>query len=85
MFANLSILLIPLPNRLPGIAAAQRYQGHTADINTVAWTNDGVAFATGSDDHSCRLWFVFAVLATNMSSHASTPTPAHENIIKFFY
>ena len=32
------------------------YHGHESDINSVAFFPDGMAFGTGSDDSSCRLF-----------------------------
>eukprot|EP01117_Protostelium_nocturnum_P014603 TRINITY_DN556_c0_g1_i1.p1 TRINITY_DN556_c0_g1~~TRINITY_DN556_c0_g1_i1.p1 ORF type:complete len:348 (-),score=114.41 TRINITY_DN556_c0_g1_i1:453-1496(-) len=39
---------------------AQTFQGHTSDINSVHFFPNGMAFATGSDDTSCRLFDVRA-------------------------
>ena len=32
------------------------FEGHDSDINSVSFSPDGMAFATGSDDASCRLF-----------------------------
>lgn len=32
------------------------FEGHESDINSVGWFPNGMAFATGSDDASCRLF-----------------------------
>jgi guanine nucleotide-binding protein G(I)/G(S)/G(T) subunit beta-1 len=32
------------------------FKGHTSDINSVQWFPDGDAFASGSDDATCRLF-----------------------------
>jgi len=38
----------------------QTFQGHTSDINSVNFFPNGMAFATGSDDNSCRLFDIRA-------------------------
>jgi len=40
--------------------AEQSFKGHTEDVNTVQYFPNGNAFATGSDDYSCRLWDIRA-------------------------
>ena len=39
--------------------------GHESDINTVGYMSDGNAFATGSDDSTCRLWDIRAQSQVN--------------------
>jgi guanine nucleotide-binding protein G(I)/G(S)/G(T) subunit beta-1 len=34
----------------------EQFYGHESDINSVHYCNNGVAFATGSDDSTCRLF-----------------------------
>lgn len=38
------------------VGASISYNGHDSDINTVTFFPDGNAFASGSDDSTCRLW-----------------------------
>lgn len=54
--------------RVPGVSGIHRYEGHAADINAVAWTNDGMMFATGSDDASCRTWDIRSARQMNCYS-----------------
>jgi guanine nucleotide-binding protein G(I)/G(S)/G(T) subunit beta-1 len=39
-----------------GKSCVMTYHGHESDINSVAFFPDGMAFGTGSDDSSCRLF-----------------------------
>ena len=36
--------------------ALYTYHGHSASINTVAWSPDGKRIASGSDDHTVQVW-----------------------------
>lgn len=43
--------------RMPGAAnCVMTYDGHESDINSVDFMANGMAFGTGSDDSSCRLY-----------------------------
>lgn len=44
------------------------FRGHESDVNSVAFFPDGNAFATGSDDSSCRLFDVRAISQVNKYS-----------------
>lgn len=46
----------------------QTFSGHTEDVNAVACTPDGVTFATGSDDTTCRLFDIRACRQLNKYS-----------------
>jgi len=43
-----------------------KFHGHESDINSVAWMNNGVSFATGSDDSSCRLFDIRTMSGMNV-------------------
>src|SRR5689334_4095672 len=42
--------------RTPGDAGAVVYRGHTAGVNAVAWSPDGVNIASASDDGTVQVW-----------------------------
>ncbi len=46
-------------------ACVKTFQGHESDINSVAFFPDGHAFASVSDDSSCRLWDIRAYTQLN--------------------
>lgn len=48
-----------------GCKSVMDFTGHEADINSVAWFPDQEAFATGSDDSSCRLFDLRAYQSLN--------------------
>uniref|UniRef100_A0A1I7WE84 WD_REPEATS_REGION domain-containing protein n=1 Tax=Heterorhabditis bacteriophora TaxID=37862 RepID=A0A1I7WE84_HETBA len=47
----------------------QTFPGHESDINAVAFFPSGYAFATGSDDATCRLFDIRADQELAMYSH----------------
>jgi WD40 repeat protein len=40
----------------PGITLRHPLQGHTGVIRWVSWSPDGLLIASGSEDHSIRIW-----------------------------
>merc|ERR1711881_213752 len=47
----------------------QTFTGHESDINAVTFFPNGYAFATGSDDATCRLFDIRADQELSMYSH----------------
>jgi len=49
--------------------STRTFEGHESDINAVAFFPDGLAFSTGSDDASCRLFDLRACKEINQYTH----------------
>ncbi|VDP28999.1 unnamed protein product [Soboliphyme baturini] len=52
-----------------GACDASTFPGHESDINAVAFFPNGYAFATGSDDATCRMFDIRADQELAMYSH----------------
>jgi len=52
---------------------SRTFKGHESDINAVTWFGDGLAFSTGSDDASCRIF--------DTRCHAEMKQYTHDKIL----
>lgn len=68
-------------------ACTQTFFSHEADINSIEFFPDGVAFGTGSDDSSCRLLDIrcYGELATFSNPKISCAATSGIFIMSLFY